>query len=548
MDMKPEADSTTTSKSEDKEEKGIHIGEPSGRPYLGPGPLDMEIVKEERDMGPSYMDTMDSMHGLHHYSGMTPPPLGHTSPIMGPGGPGRARKNKEDKICGVCGDRALGYNFDAISCESCKAFFRRNAPKGLDYFKCPYDEKCKMDISNRRFCKRCRLRKCFEIGMRKEYILTEEEKARKRQKIEDNRRLRAAQTPGPQVPGGPPNSQCQSQSSPSTNNSMMNSPDGISPGGSTGEGSPYFDDTSNMDGYVLPQQTPTSFPTLEHHTSSKIDQNESSMMSHGGNSWDGWPQGEPAYNQGLMNNMEHNGICERERRVLSPEEQVLIEELLYAYQGSLEINMEKVINREEADSMADLVNIAEISVRRVIDMAKKVKAFKSLPQADQISLLKGGSIELLILRSVITFDKEKQHFLDPCDSEESAAMNLDQLRRAEGTTLFEDHMKFVTQLAVDLKADQTTLILLLIISLFSPDRPNLLNKQLVGEEQHRYSMLLSNYLESRYSYHEARALYPKLLMKLTDIRNLNEEHSQVLLKVNPMVIQPLMQEVLDLRA
>jgi hypothetical protein len=35
----------------------------------------------------------------------------------------------DPKICGVCGDRALGYNFNAVTCESCKAFFRRNALK-----------------------------------------------------------------------------------------------------------------------------------------------------------------------------------------------------------------------------------------------------------------------------------------------------------------------------------------------------------------------------------------------------------------------------------
>lgn len=33
------------------------------------------------------------------------------------------------KVCGVCGDKALGYNFNAMTCESCKAFFRRNALK-----------------------------------------------------------------------------------------------------------------------------------------------------------------------------------------------------------------------------------------------------------------------------------------------------------------------------------------------------------------------------------------------------------------------------------
>lgn len=38
-------------------------------------------------------------------------------------------KRIDSKVCGVCGDKALGYNFNAITCESCKAFFRRNALK-----------------------------------------------------------------------------------------------------------------------------------------------------------------------------------------------------------------------------------------------------------------------------------------------------------------------------------------------------------------------------------------------------------------------------------
>ena len=36
---------------------------------------------------------------------------------------------KKKKICQICGDFSLGFNFGAISCESCKAFFRRNAAK-----------------------------------------------------------------------------------------------------------------------------------------------------------------------------------------------------------------------------------------------------------------------------------------------------------------------------------------------------------------------------------------------------------------------------------
>ena len=232
---------------------------------------------------------------------------------------------------------------------------------------------------------------------------------------------------------------------------------------------------------------------------------------------------------------------------LSQEDQDLIEELRKAYSSSLGVKIDKEPRRDMAKDMTDLANICEVSVRRVIDMAKKVQSFKALPQHDQISLLKGGSIELLILRSVIAFDKEKQQFLEMGDSEDVSGMSLEQLRRAEnGTGLFDEHMKFVKSLLVDLNADQVMMILLLIISLFSPDRPNLLNKEAVWEQQEKYSLLLKKYLETQFPLAIAQVAYPKFLMKLTEIRNLNEGHSQVLLKVNPEGIQPLMQEVLDL--
>ena len=34
-----------------------------------------------------------------------------------------------DATCVICGDRAIGFNYDVLSCASCKAFFRRNAQK-----------------------------------------------------------------------------------------------------------------------------------------------------------------------------------------------------------------------------------------------------------------------------------------------------------------------------------------------------------------------------------------------------------------------------------
>ena len=46
-----------------------------------------------------------------------------------PGANSENGNSKKKKICEICGDFSQGFNFGAISCESCKAFFRRNATK-----------------------------------------------------------------------------------------------------------------------------------------------------------------------------------------------------------------------------------------------------------------------------------------------------------------------------------------------------------------------------------------------------------------------------------
>lgn len=51
-----------------------------------------------------------------------------------------------------------------ITCESCKAFFRRNANKEKE-IRCPFNEQCEINMVSRRFCQRCRLTKCFAVSL-----------------------------------------------------------------------------------------------------------------------------------------------------------------------------------------------------------------------------------------------------------------------------------------------------------------------------------------------------------------------------------------------
>lgn len=106
---------------------------------------------------------------------------------MGSGGKGKG----QDELCVVCGDKASGYHYNALTCEGCKGnslwalalnlftlskltlvwvltftagFFRRSVTKKAVYH-CKSGGGCEMDMYMRRKCQDCRLRKCRAVGM-----------------------------------------------------------------------------------------------------------------------------------------------------------------------------------------------------------------------------------------------------------------------------------------------------------------------------------------------------------------------------------------------
>ncbi|KAL2103412.1 hypothetical protein ACEWY4_000280 [Coilia grayii] len=89
-------------------------------------------------------------------------------PRLGPG----ARVRGQDELCVVCGDKASGYHYNALTCEGCKGFFRRSVTKKAVY-RCKSGGACEMDMYMRRKCQDCRLRKCRAVGMLAECLLTE---------------------------------------------------------------------------------------------------------------------------------------------------------------------------------------------------------------------------------------------------------------------------------------------------------------------------------------------------------------------------------------
>ncbi|XP_053671570.1 ecdysone receptor-like [Anopheles nili] len=257
---------------------------------------------------------------------------------------------QQEELCLVCGDRASGYHYNALTCEGCKGFFRRSVTKNAVYC-CKFGHACEMDMYMRRKCQECRLKKCLAVGMRPECVVPENQCAIKRKEKKAQKEKDKVQT------------------IPSTTVSTTNS--------------------SNYKSELLPvlmkcESPPTAaIPLLPEKLLNENRQRNIPLLTANQMAviykliWyqDGYEQPSEEDLKRIMIN--------------SPNEEEDPHEIHFRH----------------------ITEITILTVQLIVEFAKGLPAFTKIPQEDQITLLKACSSEVMMLRMARRYDAETDSIL-----------------------------------------------------------------------------------------------------------------------------------------
>ncbi|XP_053311858.1 vitamin D3 receptor [Spea bombifrons] len=395
------------------------------------------------------------------------------------------------RICGVCGDKATGFHFNAMTCEGCKGFFRRSMKRKAS-FTCPFNGHCQITKDNRRHCQSCRLKRCVDIGMMKEFILTDEEVQRKREMIMKRKEEEALK-------------------------------ESLRP--------KITEDQQKIIDVLLDAHRKTYDPTykdfsqfrppVRENACERIDTRSSSINTKSYSSEDS-----DAFNSSP-----------------DPSEHSFFSSSFFSdYSGA---NSPFANGSSELSMLPHLADLVSYSIQKVIGFAKMIPGFRDLTAEDQIALLKSSVIEVIMLRSNESFNLEDMSWT--CGSEDFKYKVDDVTQAGHNMELLEPLVKFQVGLK-KLSLHEQEHVLLMAICILSPDRPGVQDKALVEAIQDRLSSILQTYILCKHPPPGNRLLYAKMIQKLADLRSLNEEHSKQyrtlsFLPEHSMKLTPLVLEV-----
>ncbi|XP_047455958.1 nuclear receptor subfamily 1 group I member 2 isoform X2 [Mugil cephalus] len=412
---------------------------------------------------------------------------------------GALTEDDEPKVCGVCGDQAKGYHFNALTCEGCKGFFRRIIKRSTQ-LRCPFLNKCTITKNNRRSCQACRFRKCQAIGMREEMVMSEKEVLERRIKIKKRKMHKAS-----------------AELSPWQENIIQE----LLSGHRSTFDFARFSGFRPMDRNIFPvndssHSASEAFHPLTGHPAQTCATADKSAAEPAASSCGG-------------------SLCSS----------------FSSSSSSLCGSFEKQESQEGDGGTARCVftalphvtDLTTYMIQDIIRFSKGLQDFRSLSMGDQISLLKGATFEIMQIRFNMVFNSntgnwECGHITYCID---------DAVRAGFQPLLLEPLLKFHHTLR-RLELQEEEYILMQAMSLFSPDRPGVQQRGVIDKVQENLALTLKTWIDCKRTGSERHLLYPKVIACCTELRTMTEEYSKQILQIQdiqPDTISPLIMEVVS---
>lgn len=393
--------------------------------------------------------------------------------------------DEEPRACGVCGDLAKGYHFNALTCEGCKGFFRRTIKRSTP-LRCLFLNKCIITKNNRRSCQACRFRKCQAIGMRKDMVMSEEEVLERRIRLKKKKMCDATTELSSQQENTVEELLCSLRS---TFDSTFLSFTGFRP--------------MDRDNLAVNQQ---STPQTSNSTAEK-------------------PPDEPSR---------------------SPYPCSLSSSSTHSFLSSVSEEVENHAGDKNNSVYSNLPHVADLTtymIQDIIRFSKSLLDFRSLSIEDQISLLKGATFEIMEIRFNMVFNTATSNWECGCIT----YCIHDAVRAGFQPLLLEPLFKFHHNLRkLDLQEEEYAL--LQAMSLFSPDRPGVQQHAVIDQVHEKLALTLKTWIDCKKRGPKKHLLYPKMIACLTELRTMTEEYSKQILQIQdvlPDTISPLIMEVVS---
>lgn len=180
-------------------------------------------------------------------------------------------------------------------------------------------------------------------------------------------------------------------------------------------------------------------------------------------------------------------------------------------------------------------------MQEIVDFAKQIPGFLELSREDQIALLKASTIEIMLLETARRYNHETECITFLKDF----TYSKDDFHRAGLQVEFINPIFEFSRGMRQMQLDDAEYALLIAINIFSADRPNVQNHQLVENLQLPYVEALHSY--TRIKRPQDHLMFPRMLMKLVSLRTLSSVHSEQVfaLRLQDKKLPPLLSEIWD---